>query len=537
MKSRLTYWVVTVLFIWTLSAVLFARAQQRPNIVLIMTDDMGYSDIGCYGSEIPTPNIDALANNGLRYSQFYNTSRCCPTRATLMTGLYAHQAGIGQMSEDPNSRDEKGNDKNNWGTPGYQGYLNNHCVTMAEVLRPAGYHTYMAGKWHLGYHEKEKWPLQRGFDKYYGILAGASSYLRPQGGRGLTWNNTPLPPPTGSYYTTDAFTDSAIQFVHQQRDDNPFFLYLAYNAPHWPLHAKQEDIKLFEGHYMKGWDKIRSERYARQISSGLVDKAWGFSERDTAVRAWDALSQKEKEGVAYRMAVYAAQVKAIDDNVGKLVAALKAKGLFDNTLILFLSDNGACAEMYDELGSQPDSRINDPDYSGAVSYGVGWANASNTPFRKWKNRAEEGGIATPLIMHWPKGISAKNSIVKTPAHLIDLMPTVLAVTNAKYPAHAADGTEIYKLTGHTLTPSFTGKKIEEHAYLFWEHQSNAAIRKGDWKAIHSLIDNTWVLYNLATDRSEMNDVSAQHPELMNDMKEKWYAWAKENFVLPKRKNE
>lgn len=505
----------------------------KPNIVLIMADDMGYSDIGCYGSEIPTPNLDRLAAAGVRFSQFYNTSRCCPTRASLLTGLFPHQTGVGHMSEDPGSR-TNGKDVNDRDLPGYKGYLNKHCVTVAEVLKTAGYHTYMAGKWHLGFHEKEKWPLQRGFEKFYGILAGATSYLKPQGGRGLTYNNTKLSPPEGRYYTTDAFTDSAVRFLRDQKDDKPFFLYLAFNAPHWPLQAKEEDIKLFAEKYAIGWDNVRANRYQKQLQMGLVEKQWGFSERDTAVRAWNALNAEEKKRVTYRMAVYAAQIKCLDDNVGKLIAALKQKAVYDNTLIIFLSDNGACAETYQELGSQPDSLINNPDFSGAVSYGMGWANASNTPFRKWKNRAEEGGISAPFIMQWPAGITAKNKIEKTPAYLIDIMPTLLSVSGAAYPAAYA-GETIYPLTGHSLQPVFTGKAFKQHEYMYWEHENNAAIRKGDYKAVHSLTNNTWVLYDLLHDRAETKDLSAAQPAILNELKTKWEEWARANFVLPNKK--
>lgn len=515
---------------------LCSSAQQgstQPNIVIIMTDDMGFSDIGCYGSEIPTPNIDRLASNGIRFNQFYNTSRCCPTRASLMTGLFPHQTGIGHMSEDPGSR-RQGTDVNDRGVEGYKGYLNKHCVTTGEVLKSAGYHTYIAGKWHLGYHEKEKWPLQRGFEKFYGILAGATSYLKPQGGRGLSYNNTKLSPPEGKYYTTDAFTDSAIQFIKDQQDQSPFFLYLAFNAPHWPLHAKEEDIKLFTEKYTIGWDQVRATRYQKQLQMGLLEKQWGLSDRDTAVRAWEKLNETERKRVVYRMAVYAAQIKAVDDNVGKLINMLKQKGVFENTLIIFLSDNGACAETYDELGSKNDSLINDPDYSDPISYGMGWANVSNTPFRKWKNRAEEGGISAPFIMHWPKGITQKNKIINTPAYLIDIMPTLLAVSGAKYPS-TNSGEKVYPLTGYSMQPAFTGKPLKQHEYMYWEHENNAAIRKGSYKAIHSLTKNTWALYDLSTDRSEMHDLSQSKPALLTELKAEWEKWAKENFVLPNKK--
>ena len=326
----------------------FCSAQEKPNVVLIMVDDMGYSDIGCYGGEILTPNIDALASKGVRFTQFYNTSRSCPTRASLMTGLYQHQTGIGQMSEDPfNQPNQKS--PNDWGVPGYKGFLNRNCVTIAEVLKESGYHTYMAGKWHLGMHGEEKWPLQRGFERFYGILAGACSYLRPSGGRGLTLDNTKLPVPEAPYYTTDAFTDYAIRFVDEQKDDKPFFLYLAFNAPHWPLQAKEEDIQKFTKIYReKGWDEIREARRKRMTKLGIIEPNTEFAEWEN--RKWNELTEQEKDKVAYRMAVYAAQVHCVDYNVRKLLDYLKKNRKLDNTLVMFLSDNGACAEPYAELG-------------------------------------------------------------------------------------------------------------------------------------------------------------------------------------------
>lgn len=521
-----------ILFLFFLCTANFSFSQ-KPNIVLIMADDMGYSDIGCFGSEIPTPNLDKLAGKGLRFTQFYNGARCCPTRASLMTGLFPHQAGIGQMSEEPNDTASF-----HWGTPGYQGYLNKHCVTLAEVLGNAGYHTYMTGKWHLGMHGEAKWPLQRGFEKYYGILAGAASYLKPQGGRGLWYMNTKLAPPQGNYYTTDAFTDSAIAFVKAQKDDKPFFLYLAYNAPHWPLQAKEADIKKFEGLYDKGWDKIREERYALQLQSGIVDASIKLSQRDTAVRPWSALNDTERKEAAYRMAVYAAQVSSIDENVGKLISLLEKKGQLENTLIIFLSDNGACPEPYKELGGGALKDINDPDSSGAISYGMGWANASNTPYRKWKRETEEGGIAAPFILYWPKGMNKaeKNSIVKTPSYLIDIMPTLVDVAKANYPT-SFKGTEIFPLTGRSIAPALKGTTLSEHEYMYWEHEGRQAVRKGNWKAVKELKANAWKLYDLSTDRDEATDLAAQEPIILNQLVTKWNQWAKADFVFPKRQQD
>jgi arylsulfatase A-like enzyme len=517
------------LFIFSLLIYQLVIAQQKPNIVLIMADDMGYSDISCFGSEIPTPNLDRLAGKGIRFTQFYNGARCCPTRASLLTGLFPHQTGIGQMSEEPNDTASF-----HWGTQGYQGYLNKNCVTLAEVLSEDGYHTYMSGKWHLGMHGEEKWPLQRGFEKYYGILAGATSYLKPQGGRGLWYNNTKLAPPQGNYYTTDAFTDSAIAFVSEQQDNKPFFLYLAFNAPHWPLQAKEEDIKKFDGVYAKGWDKIREERYARQLKMGIVDTSIKLSLRDTSVRAWDELNDTEKKEVAYRMEVYAAQVSRIDENVGKLINYLEKKGQLDNTLIVFLSDNGACPEPYKELGGGKLADINNPDSSSAISYGMGWANASNTPFRKWKRETEEGGISAPFIMYWPTGIAKEeeNSIVTTPSYLIDIMPTFLEVAKAQYPT-VYKNNSITPLTGRSLAPAFTGKALSEHEYMFWEHEGNRAVRKGNWKAVKDNTHNEWDLYDLSKDKDEQNNVANLYPEILKDLVTKWNNWATTDYVFPK----
>ncbi|MEY3895380.1 MAG: Arylsulfatase, partial [Verrucomicrobiota bacterium] len=347
-------------------------AVEKPNIVLIMADDMGFSDIGCYGSEIPTPNLDGLAANGLRFTQFYNSARCSPTRAALLTGLHPHQAGMGRLAEETIGVKTQGPDA-------YLGHLNNRSVTLAEVLRPAGYKTYMAGKWHLGQRDESKWPLQRGFDRYYGILSGAASYFKPDGLRGLTLDNQQLPAPAGpDYYTTDSFTDFAIKTVNEHQGEAPFFLYLSFNAPHWPLHARDEDIKKFIGKYRAGWDKIRSARHTKMIGQGIVKQEWPLSDRDSEARAWDNLSEQEKTDLDYRMAVYAAQIHRMDWNIGRLVATLKQRGELENTLLFFLSDNGGCAEPYTDLGGHAQSKINDPANSSSVSYGTGWANASNT---------------------------------------------------------------------------------------------------------------------------------------------------------------
>lgn len=514
---------------------LFVHSQTRkPNVVLIMVDDMGWSDIGCYGSEIQTPAIDKLASNGVRFRQFYNTGRCCPTRASLLTGLYPHQAGVGQMAEDPENPAAF-----HWGTPGYQGFLNRNSVTLAEVLQTGGYHTYMTGKWHVGMHGDEKKPLQRGFERYYGVLAGASSYFKPQGGRSLYNGNEKIAPPDApSYYTTDAFTDQAIRFLQEQKDDKPFFLYVAYNAPHWPLQAKQKDIELYRKQYLAGWDVVRKERLARQRKLGLITDDSPISARDARVRAWEKLSPAEQDSVAYRMAVYAAQVHAVDYNVAKISAYLEKTKQLDNTLILFLADNGACAELYHELGSLPSSRINDPNFSGAVSYGIGWANSSNTPFFEYKVKPYEGGIRTPFIAHFPKGIrSQRGKMVNTVGTIRDVMPTILDLAQVTYPKTFHGGNAIYPLEGRSLLKTLqTGSQNDTPDYVFWEHQNYGAVRQGDWKAV---VDNNgkqpvWELFDLKTDPYEQNNRATTNADMLATLRQKWQQWADSHFVFPKK---
>ncbi|WP_146531430.1 arylsulfatase [Novipirellula artificiosorum] len=501
-----------------------AVADDRPNVVLIMADDMGYSDIGCYGGEIETPNIDALANRGLRFTQFYNTARCCPTRAAFLTGLHQHMTGIGAMTETPKGpRDDK--------RPAYQGFLNRNCVTMAEVLGANGYHTYMAGKWHLGYHGKEKWPRQRGFDRFYGSIAGATSYFKPQRGRGVTLDNENLDPPTDpDYYTTDAFTDYALRFIEEQKDDKPFFLYLAYTAPHWPLHAREEDIAKYVGKYRDiGWDKLRQQRLAKQKELGIVDESTQLSMRDEGARPWSDLTDKQKQQLDYRMAVYAAMVDRMDQNIGRVVALLEERGELDNTLLMFLSDNGGCAEPYKDLGGGKFEDINNPNQSGAISYGQGWANASNTPFRKFKVFSHEGGISTPLVVHWPAGLKTKaGTITSHPSQLIDLMPTVLDVTGTQYPASFADH-EIHPIEGNSLQPLLRGKEQPKSEWMFWEHSGHSAVRNGKYKALKPRKED-WQLYDLSTDRGETNNLASEMPDRVKSMAARWASWATSHQV-------
>lgn len=518
-KSLLISWV------FLLTAVL--RADDRPNIILVMVDDMGYSDIGCYGGEIPTPNIDRLAADGVRFSQFYNAARCCPTRASLLTGLYQHQTGIGHMMSE-------GRFDFDYGVDGYRGQLNRSCVTLAEVLGTAGYHTWMTGKWHLG-DEMDDRPLQRGWDKFYGSLSGAFSYFMPHGDRHLMEGNAPLPPPDPeNYYTTDAFTDKAIDWIKSQEDDKPFFLYLSHNAPHWPLHAKEEDIEPFVGKYMKGWDAIRKERFERQVEMGLFDRSLGVSPRDPTVRPWSEVPEDQKRRSDYRMAVYAAQVYSIDENMGKLIKALENEDELDDTLIFFLADNGACAEPYNEFGGGDFDRINDPTTGGMVSVGSGWANMQNTPFRQYKNKPYEGGMATPFIAHWPSGIpgTLEGIILPDLAHILDVMPTFIDLSGATYPA-VMDQELIPEPEGQSLLSILKGNGREEPEYLFFEHQMNCVVRSGDWKAISQFGEWKWELYNLRHDRNELKDVADENPKIVDRLDRAWRNWALRVKAAPK----
>ncbi len=515
----------------TVFAVGGVRAAQQPNIILILVDDMGYSDIGCYGGEIPTPNIDRLARTGIRYTQFYSTARSCPTRASLMTGLYAHQAGIGGMSEDP-TPGRKSQDQTPRKPAAYQGFLNRNCVTMAEVLKEAGYHTYMAGKWHLGMHGREKWPLQRGFERFYGILSGACSYLQPHGGRGLTLDNTQLPPPEQPYYTTDAFTDHALEFLNGNRDGRPYFLYLAYNAPHWPLHAKQEDIDKFLGKYDMGWEQVREARFRRQIELGIADETMELAEWES--RRWEDLTDEERRNSSLRMSVYAAQVHCMDYNVGRILDWVEQSGEEENTIIVFLSDNGACAEPHTETGFGRVSDINNPESWVAPSYGLPWAQVSNTPLRKYKVRAYEGGLTVPLIVSWPACTARhEGQIRRNVGFLPDLMATFVEAAGATYPTTYHGGNAIHPFEGHSLVPTFGGPELVRHDYLFGEHFGNCYVRHGDWKAVKDEKSKQWELFDLGRDRAERHDLSAQHPDVLRELVAKWKEWADSHGVYPK----
>jgi len=485
-------------------------ARSRPNIIVIMADDMGFSDLGCYGSEIATPHLDRLASGGLRFTQFYNTARCCPTRASLLTGLYPHQAGVGHMVDDR-------------GAPAYQGYLNDRCVTLGEVLRQSGYRTLMAGKWHVG-ERRPHWPVDRGFDRYYGLVSGGSNYFRLDPNRIMARDDQPCKPEGERFYVTDAFTDAAISFLEQERSSGkPFFLYLAYTSPHWPLHAWPEDIAKYRGRYMIGWDALRQKRLARMVELGIVDPRWGLTPRGQKAPAWAEVEDKEARDL--KMAVYAAQIDRMDQNIGRVLAKVRELGVERNTLILFLADNGGCAEEIDRgtPGVPPGGK------DSFLSYGLPWANASNTPFRLYKHWVHEGGISTPLIVFWPEVIRKGGGLTDQVGHLVDLMATCVEVAGGVYPA-THRGHEITPLEGKSLVPILEGRPREGHAALYWEHEGNRAVRQGDWKLV-SRHPGGWELYDMKADRTELNNLAASHPDKVKELSELYAGWAKRVGVL------
>jgi arylsulfatase A-like enzyme len=540
-----------------LLAALSLNAASHPNILLILSDDMGFSDLGCYGSEIQTPNLDALASNGLRFTQFYNGARCCPTRASLLTGLYPHQAGVGHMTVDK-------------GLDGYRGELNRHCVTIAEVLRVGGYHTYMCGKWHVCRDirpdgDKSNWPLQRGFEKFYGTITGGGSYYDPttlcRQNTFITPQNDPEYKPTQFYYT-DAISDNAVKFLREQAqsgDGKPFFFYIAYTAAHWPMHALEKDIAKYRGKYDAGYEPIRRARFERMKKLGLVDKKVALSPQagdwnDVTNKAWEARC----------MEVYAAMVDCMDQGIGRIVAELKRQRQFENTLIFFLQDNGGCAEGMGRESNRKDSpeplRPFGPDDlqpkiwppmqtrdgrwvrtgpqvlpgppDSFIAYGRNWANVSNTPFREYKHWVHEGGISTALIAHWPVGIPAKRcgKLESQPAHLIDLMATCVDVSGAKYPSEFG-GEKIKPMQGVSLQRAFVGKSIRRRQPLCWEHEGNRAVRDGRWKLV-AKENQPWELYDMEKDRGEVHDLAVKHPAKVKELATQWDAWAARADVLP-----
>ena len=505
---------------------LLAQNKNRPNIILILADDMGYSDIGSFGSEISTPNIDRLASTGVKLSQFYNSARCCPTRASLLTGVAPHMAGIGWMTSDRQQ-------------PGYRGELNNESVTIAQVLKLGGYATYASGKWHLTAEtkyngDKKNWPLQRGFDKYFGIIPGAANYFNPVG---LTSGNNKITAGK-NFYLTDAIADTAVKYINthvKEKKKDPFFMYVAFNAPHWPLHAKPEDIKKYENKYLVGWDEIRKQRYAKQLKLGLFDSSVKLSLKDNKIPDWNSLSAADKKLWAKRMAVYAAQIDCMDQGIGRILDQLKKEKMTENTLIVFLSDNGGCAEDID--GGQDKTLEGLGTAQSYQSYRINWANTSNTPFKLYKHYVHEGGIATPFIANWPNVIKPTANVISTPASIIDVMPSFVEASGVTYPTKYKN-TIIHPFAGQSLIGLFSGKKLEERP-LFWEHEANRAIRYQNWKLVskakkQSPFVGVWELYDIDKDRSETINLSKKYPKVVEDLASMWDNWAKNNRVYPLR---
>jgi arylsulfatase A-like enzyme len=540
-----------------LLGILALPGASRPNILLIMGDDIGYSDLGCMGGEIQTPNLDSLAAGGLRFTQFYNTSRCCPTRASLLTGLYPHQAGMGHMMVDR-------------GHPGYRSNLNRECVTIAEVLRAAGYRTYMVGKWHLTTFDQKdsdnsNWPVQRGFEKFYGTIRGYGNFFDPAS---LCRQNTFITPENDpeykpkEYYYTDAITDNAVRFLQQHQAESPqqpFFMYVAHTAAHWPIQALEKDIAKYKGKYDAGYDALRKARLERMKKLGLVDPAWEFPPTEGD---WE--STKRKPWELRLMEVYAAMIDSMDQGIGRVRDQLKKSGQLENTLILYLNDNGACAEVMgrNRLPEPPESdlkpmgpdelqdrirlpmqtRDGRPVRSGPgvmagpadtyIAYGREWANVSNTPFREYKHWSHEGGISTPLIVHWPKGIpsSRQGKLEAQPGHLIDIMATCVELAGTTYPQNYR-GNKIKPMEGISLVPALSGKPLVRKEPLFFEHESNRAVREGKWKLV-AKENQPWELYDIENDRTEMRDLAAENPDRVKQMAARWDAWAARANVLP-----
>lgn len=519
---------------------------RKPDIVLILNDDMGYSDLGCYGGEIQTPNLDRLAANGLRFTQFYNTARCSPSRASLLTGLHPHQTGVGVLTYD-------------MGPEGYAGNLGKNCVTIPQALKAAQYKTYMSGKWHVASNLTEPtdtWPMQRGFDEFFGTIIGAGSFYDPNT---LTRGNENIEHEARDdkdFFYTDAISDQAADYIREHarlHPDQPFFEYVAYTAPHWPLHAHDEDIAKYKGRFDQGWDALRVERLKRLIGAGILKPQWALSERDPTQPPWT--EAQEKAWLLRCMEVYAAQVDRMDQGIGRIIDALEETGRLDNTLIIFLSDNGACAEdipegvTVDELVNKlmiakARTRAGDEIHFGnnpAImpgpentyqSYGVAWANLSNTPFRLYKHWIHEGGISTPLICHWPRGIKEKGGIRHAPGYLPDIMATLLDIAGTPYP-QSWEGNPVAPLEGSSLRPLFDADGLDRPP-MFWEHEGNAAVRIGKWKLVRNY-PGPWELYDMEEDRTELHDLAGRHPDRVRDMAAQYETWAARCGVLPREK--
>ena len=522
-------WLVIAVWLHSVCG-LEAESAEKPNIVLILADDLGWSDLGCYGGEIPTPNLDSLAQGGLRFTQIYNNSVCGPSRASLLTGLYAQRVG---------------HSGKHWNEPtDYQ-----RSITIGEGLQLAGYHTMMVGKW-----QDPDLPTDRGFDRYYGPLtAGKISYFDEVQLNPFYLDDERVALPD-DFYLTDALTDYAIEFVEEsvgdaKVKDRPFFLYFAHIAPHWPLHALEEEVAPHRTRYQQhGWDHWREVRTQRQREMGLVPEDWPLSPMPAGVHHWEV--EQHKEWQAELMAVYAAQVASIDKSAGRLIEVLKRKGAFENTLFLFVSDNGAAHDgslqpVDRMLGFAPDAKMNTawrvdggevapgtgPDHMPGprdtfAAYGLAWALTSNAPLRDTKLTGYEGGVRTPMIAHWPRGIEAKGEIIDVVGHLFDLMPTFLDLAEGDYPSRL-NGRRPLPLDGRSLAPAFRGESVDDHEYLAWRVYKHRALRMGDWKIVSEEEDARWELYNIIEDGTETRNLAAERPDIVTRLAAKWRDWLEE----------
>jgi len=530
------------------------RASKRPNIILILADDLGYSDLGCYGGEIQTPNLDMLANNGLRFTRFYNTSRCCPSRASLLTGLYNHDAGIGEMTAKKQE-------------PGYRGYITENTVTIAEVLKDAGYHTAMSGKWHVSntieqstpeaqlkwlnhqtsypwFSPKEQYPVNRGFEKYFGNIFGVVNFFDPFS---LVNGDQPVDQVPAGYYHTDAINDTAASYIRQlSSNSQPFFLYVAQTAPHWPLQALPEDIKKYEDTYKQGWEAVRKARYKRMVELGLIDTMNTKLSPMQDKASWE--DNPDKEWDARAMAVHAAMVDRMDQGIGRIIDALKQTNQLDNTLIFFLSDNGASPENcaaygpgFDRPGETrsgekiiyPTDKKTLPGPENVfASIGAKWANVANTPYRYAKAQSYEGGVRTPMIAYWPAGTKAKGGFNQHIGHVMDFMATFMELAGAHYPDNY-HGHAITPMEGVSLVPALKGSSKNKQRILCNEHFKARYVRDSEWKLVSLANDTTWHLYQIDKDETELNDLAARYPEVVKRLEAEWSSWAKEHHVYPK----
>jgi arylsulfatase A-like enzyme len=533
---------------------------KKPNVIVILTDDMGFSDIGCFGSEIKTPNIDKLAANGISFTHFYNTARCSPSRASLMTGLYPHQAGMGFLSN------------YNFDEEGYVDDLSKKAVTMAEVFKQAGYATYMSGKWHMNKeksipNDRSNWPLQRGFDRFFGTLIGSGSFYDP----GTLMRDNTFVAPEKDFYLTHAITDNVVRFIDENPKDKPFFFYIAYTAAHWPLHAPESEIQKYKGVYDQGWDQTRKQRFKKLKKLGIISNKAVLTARGVDIPEWN--NEPMKDWQVRRMEVYAAMIDIMDQGIGKIISTLEKKGELENTVIFYMHDNGGCAEtlnsneteitLTDEqkkgkpfakdsifLGKIPTyTRAGEFIRSGKgvipgpantwTAYSEEWANVSSTPFRLYKHFVHEGGIATPLIIHWPKGIRAKGKLRTQPGHLIDIMATCVEIAGLQYPTNF-NGNTIHPLEGKSLVPAFTDKPINRD-FIFREHEGNRAFRMGNWKLVSKTQkqrkftpadENAWELYDMEEDPSESNNLALKYPDKVKSMAALWEKEAQRTLAKP-----